>query len=119
MNVPLFNQQGWNVGKVYNVAGNLILTETSSREDFLRALGGLKQELAALDQIDATERAELEAEVDGALADAGAPEPSKERVVSRLQRLAERLSAFGGVVAGALEVAHAVTAVAAWAGTFL
>ena len=118
MNSAVFNQPGWNVGRVYNIAGNLILSETSSREDFLDALRELRQELATLDQVDAAQRAELDTELDGALMEASSPQPSKERVVGRLERLGERLSALGGVMSRALDVAKTVASVAAWATNF-
>jgi hypothetical protein len=119
MNAPIFNQPNWQVGEAYNVAGNLNLTRTSSREDFLQALRQLKLELAGLDRIDAAQRADLEADLDAVVVEASGPEPSKERVVTRLESVRQRLTAFGKVMSRALEVAASVAIVAAWAASFL
>lgn len=111
----VFHQPNWDVrGDVYNTAGDLILTKTSTREDLAKALIDLKAELAAIGDIPDDDRRLLEQEADAAAADAKRPEVPKEQVVSRLDRIRERLSALGGVASGALDLAKTVAAIAGW-----
>ncbi len=114
-----FNQQGWQVrGDVYNVAGNLILSKDGSKGDFLRALEEVKRELADLPDVDETTRQGLTKELQQAAEEANSPAPSRENVVTRLERVRARLESLGGAAAAAMGLASTIGSIAAWAGGF-
>jgi hypothetical protein len=114
----MFNQPNWSVNEVYNVAGDLILSKSSGKQDFVAALQELKAEVARLTDLDRSERDVLEGELEGAIGEASSPDPDRDGIVRRLTSVRERLTAVGGAVSSALEVAKIVGAVAIWAGGF-
>jgi hypothetical protein len=115
----LFQQTYTHVaGDVYNVAGDLILTKTSSKEDFAKVVRDLKAELAALDDIPEPERRELEQELEATAEEAAGSMPKRDRIVARLTAVKERLDSLEGAAASAVRVAATVGSVALWASKF-
>jgi preprotein translocase subunit SecY len=72
-------------------------------------------------ELDAAERSLVQRELEQAAEEAEKPkgERNKDKIVSRLDEVKNRLAALGGAAAGALALATTITQLVAWAGTFL
>jgi hypothetical protein len=110
-----FNQANWNVsGDVYNTAGDLILPRNGSPGDLRTALQKIRADLADLDEIDPAERAEMNAQLERAEADAAAPAAEQHGLSARLRSVKERLESLDGATGAALGLAKTLGAVAVW-----
>ncbi|CCK27730.1 hypothetical protein BN159_3351 [Streptomyces davaonensis JCM 4913] len=107
-----FDQSGWQLqnSRVYNIAGNLTLTEHSGPREFAEVVAELQSRVRKLTDVAEAEREAVNTELAEALA--GGEEPAAER----LTRLAERLRDLGGSTAAATELGNSVDALAQWAG---
>jgi hypothetical protein len=113
---PLFDQKGWKVDKVYNVAGDLILTEGGSRDDFVQALQRLRRDVEDLPELDDGDRRALAQELTSATEEAAQPDPPKDRMLTRLSRIQARLQALSGASVAAASIANSIAGVAHIAG---
>jgi hypothetical protein len=116
-NAPLFNQPGWQVNKVYNVAGDL--HEGATPADLVAALRQLRGLVAGLDEVAPAQRAEIEADLDGAIEEAGQPEPDRDRVIGRLTRIGERLKALGAAAGASFALLKSVSDIIDWSQVHL
>ncbi|MDT9697748.1 hypothetical protein [Streptomyces sp. P17] len=110
--MAFFDQSGWQLqnSRVYNIAGNLTLTEHSGPREFAEVVAELQSQVRALTDVAESEREAVNAELAEALAN------GEEPVAGRLTRLADRLRALGGTTAAATELGNSVDALAQWAG---
>ncbi|GAA5707504.1 MULTISPECIES: hypothetical protein [Streptomyces] len=139
----VFNQSGWNVGKVYNIAGDLRLTDRSSPQEFAEALNELRSRIRALEDVPGADLAAMDAELaqaalaadthagehatDAATDDAASgedatgdgPSPGDDIVAGRLTRVANRLRALGTATAAASELGTSLDTMAQWVGHHL
>ncbi|MFE9994363.1 hypothetical protein [Streptomyces avermitilis] len=135
----VFNQSGWNVGKVYNIAGDLRLTDRSSPQEFAEALNELRSRIRALEDVPGADLAAMDAELaqaalaadthagEDATADAASgedatgdgPPPGDDIVAGRLTRVANRLRALGTATAAASELGTSLDTMAQWVGHHL
>ncbi|MGX5184199.1 hypothetical protein ACWKT5_15580 [Streptomyces avermitilis] len=135
----VFNQSGWNVGKVYNIAGDLRLTDRSSPQEFAEALNELRSRIRALEDVPGADLAAMDAELaqaalaadthagEDATADAASgedatgdgPSPGDDIVAGRLTRVANRLRALGTATAAASELGTSLDTMAQWVGHHL
>ena len=117
---PTFDQRDWDVrGDVYNVAGDLLLTKESSKEDLAAAVAAVRAELSGLANLPDEDRREIDQELAAAADEAIKPEAEPDRIKSRLERVRDRLESLDGIAAGALNVAKTAGRIAAWVGAFL
>lgn len=110
-----FQQNNWQLhgSKVYNIAGDLHLTEHSSPQEFSAVLDELRARIRALDTIP---EADLEV-IDAELAETHDDETGDgEAVAGRLTRIANRLRALGGTTTAAIELGSALDTLAQFAG---
>jgi hypothetical protein len=105
-------------GDVYNVNGDLILTKTSTKDDFVREVRKLKEQLAALEELPGQDRHELESQLEETAEEAAAPTPRRDRIVERLNAVKERLDSLEGAAGSAVKLATTIGSVAVWAGKF-
>jgi hypothetical protein len=116
---PLFSQPNWTVsGDVYNVAGDLILTKDSSKQDFVKAIEDLRDEVARLEDVDESRRIEAVSYLDSSVQEARRENPSKPTVVDRLKQAAGVLEAGSGTAENAWKLAKTLGSIAVWAATF-
>ncbi|MGW7048432.1 hypothetical protein ACWGDT_38370 [Streptomyces avermitilis] len=138
----VFNQSGWNVGKVYNIAGDLRLTDRSSPREFAEALNELRSRIRALEDVPDTDLAAMDAELaqaalaadthdgddgddstdddaTGDVATGDGPSPGDDIVAGRLTRVANRLRALGTATAAASELGTSLDTMAQWVGHHL
>jgi hypothetical protein len=124
------DQSGWQIaGGVHmahemtinqvQVGGDLVLTESSTREDFGRVVRDLQQQLMALQGVQQDVREELASELEQTVTEAEQTDPPKSQILTRLERVKQALRHLGGDAAGALALASSVATVAAWAASFL
>ncbi|MFG2778797.1 hypothetical protein ACGFY7_13255 [Streptomyces prunicolor] len=143
-----FDQSSWQLhnSRVFNIAGDLRLTEQSGPAEFAEAVTELRSRIGALEGVPESERAALDAELadianiagdalEGAseaghgtsaepdAVDADAPEDTEDApdgtddaVTGRLTRFANRLRALRGTAAAAAELGNTVDELARWAG---
>ncbi|MEU2587770.1 hypothetical protein ABZ612_33625 [Streptomyces avermitilis] len=135
----VFNQSGWDVGKVYNIAGDLRLTDRSSPREFTEALNELRSRIRALEDVPDAALAAMDAELaqaalaadthdgedstdDDATGDdatGDGPVPGDDIVAGRLTRVANRLRALGTATAAASELGTSLDTMAQWVGHHL
>ncbi|MET8025752.1 hypothetical protein [Streptomyces avermitilis] len=135
----VFNQSGWNVGKVYNIAGDLHLTDRSSPREFAEALNELRSRIRALEDVPDADLTAMDAELaqaelaahtrdgedatdDAATGDdatGDGPSPGDDIVAGRLTRVANRLRALGTATAAASELGTSLDTMAQWVGHHL
>jgi hypothetical protein len=109
------NMSNWTVTNAYVINGDLHLTQTDGREEFLRVLRELRGTAQQLEGTDQEEREEIEAGFQ-AVEDAGAaPQAEADVVVGRLRRLSNRLRALGVTAGAAVELGQSVENMAHWA----
>ena len=113
-----FIHTDWASRDVYNTAGHLILTSSSSKQDLITALLALKAQLARLDGVPQGDRRRIVQDVDRTVAALRMPSPPRYQITIRLQRIKQRLSALEGS-GGALPLANVVGDIAAWVVTTL
>ncbi|MEU9363827.1 hypothetical protein AB0D78_11395 [Streptomyces avermitilis] len=135
----VFHQSGWNVGKVYNIAGDLHLTDRSSPREFAEALNELRSRIRALEDVPDADLTAMDAELaqaalaahtrDGedAADDAATGDDATgdglssgdDIVAGRLTRVANRLRALGTATAAASELGTSLDTMAQWVGHHL
>ncbi len=116
---PLFSQPNWTVhGDVYNTAGDLILTKTSTSQDLVAAIEDFKNEVARLEDIDANRKAEIVSDLDASVQEARRENPSKATVVDRLKHAESVLEAGSSTAEKAWKLAKTLGSIALWAATF-
>jgi hypothetical protein len=140
-----FNQSSWQLhnSRVFNIAGDLRLTEQSGPAEFAEAVAELRSRIGALEGVPESERAALDAELADIAGDAlegageagpgtsaepdaedsddpedteAAPDGTDDAVTGRLTRFANRLRALRGTAAAAAELGNTVDELARWAG---
>ena len=114
-----FDQSSWQLhnSRVYNIAGDLHLTEQSGPQDFADAVTRVRTDLGALDDVPEDERAALDGELALVEEEAAAEEgPEADAVAGRLARVAGRLRALRGATTAAVELGNSVDSLAQWAG---
>lgn len=101
-----FDQSGWQLqsSRVYNIAGNLTLTEHSGPDELAEVVTGLQSRVRELTGIAEADREAVNA----ALAEAVAS--GDEEMAERLTELGNRLRALGGT-----ELGTSVDVLAQWA----
>jgi hypothetical protein len=140
-----FNQSNWHVNKVYNIGGDLHLTEQSGPADFVAAVEELRARARALENVPAPERAALDQELAevaalGELDDAESAGPAEDaeadaegtddaadagdstrsgRAVRGLARVGALLRGLTGAATAANELGVSVDELAQWAGHHL
>jgi hypothetical protein len=116
---PVFQQLNWSVqGNVYNVAGDLVLSKESTKEDFQKALDGLRQEILKLRNVEPSRKDELAHDIESVERESRRDAPEKGIVVSRLNSVKATLEALTGTVVGAGELGKVVAQAALWAAAF-
>ena len=119
-NRPVFQQSNWSVhGNVYNVAGDLVLSKDGTKEDFQKALDGLRQEILNLQNLESSRKEELTHDIESVERESRRDTPEKGIVVSRLNSVKATLEAVKGTVIGAADLGKAVAQTALWAAAFL
>ncbi|MEV6479022.1 hypothetical protein [Streptomyces sp. NPDC051576] len=140
-----FDQSSWQLhnSRVFNIAGDLRLTEQSGPAEFAEAVAELRSRVGALEGVPESERAALDAELAQIAGDAlggtgeadgdtaadpdveaandqddaeAAPDGTDDAVTGRLTRFANRLRALRGTAAAAAELGNTVDELARWAG---
>ncbi|MFB7246920.1 hypothetical protein CW362_35785 [Streptomyces populi] len=119
-----FHQENWQLqgSKVYNITGDLHLTEQSGTAEFVAALNELRSKVQELTDLPTEERRELDQDLAAAdpTADTdGVDATDGDAVSGRLTRIAHRLRALGGTATAALELGTAVDSLAQYAGQHL
>ncbi|MER6024655.1 hypothetical protein [Streptomyces sp. NPDC001851] len=119
-----FHQNHWQLqgSKVYNIAGDLRLTEQSGPQEFAAVLRELRTRIGALESLSEPERADLDrdlAQADPTADGDGTDTVEGDVVAGRLTRIAGRLRALGGTAAAAVELGGAVESLAHFAGQHL
>ncbi|MFF0010254.1 hypothetical protein [Streptomyces sp. NPDC005374] len=114
-----FDQSSWQLhnSRVYNIAGDLHLTEQSGPQDFADAMTRVRADLGALDGVPEDERTALDEELALVEEESAAEErPGADAVAGRLARVAGRLRALGSATTAAVELGNSVDSLAQWAG---
>ncbi|MEW2509700.1 hypothetical protein [Streptomyces sp. NPDC046870] len=119
-----FHQENWQLhgSKVYNIGGDLRLTEQSSPQEFAAVLQELRARLAALETLPEADRRDIDEDLAAADSDADGDETDTAQgdvVAGRLSRIANRLRALGGTATAAVELGAAVDTLAQFAGQHL
>jgi hypothetical protein len=109
---PIFDQRGWQVNRVYNVAGDL--HEGASPADLVASLRELRDLVDGLAGVAPAQRAEIGSEVAEAIEAAGEPEVDGDRVVGALTRVRDRLRILGLAAGEGLTVTKTVADIIAW-----
>ena len=98
-----FDQPGWTVqGNVYNIAGDMNVSASSSKDEFLAALRQFKSEIDKARDLPADKADELKEDVDSAIKAIDKPQPNKERAVERLTTIQKVLDGLKGSAESAL-----------------
>ena len=114
-----FYQTGWQVhGGVYNVNGDLILSQNSSKADFIKVLEEFKADIEKLPGLEQDKSTEIQADMSAAIREAGLNVPSKDIVINRLNSVKSTLEAVRGSVQAAWDVAKTLGSIARWATVF-
>ncbi|MET7568190.1 hypothetical protein ABZT04_06750 [Streptomyces sp. NPDC005492] len=114
-----FDQSSWQLhnSRVYNIAGDLHLTEQSGPREFADAVTRVQADLGALDYVPESERAALDGELALVVEEATAEgDAAPDAMVGRLTRVAGRLRALRGATTAAVELGNSVDSLAQWAG---
>lgn len=118
-----FDQSSWQLhhSKVYNVAGDLHLTEQSGPREFAAVVESLRERLGTLEGVPDDEQSALDEELADIAASAssdGSDEADTvgDPVAGRLTRLAVRLRALRGTATAAAALGGSVDELARWAG---
>jgi len=127
-----FDQSSWQLhnSRVYNIAGDLYLTEQSGLLDLANAVARLRSDLGGLETVPEAERAAIDEELAGIAAQtdetSDTEDPDAEEqddgtstgdvIAGRLARLANRLRALRGTTTAAVQLGESVDSLAHWAG---
>jgi hypothetical protein len=115
----VFQQSNWTVqGNVYNVAGDLVLSKDSTKEDFQKALDEIKQEILKFQDLDSSRKEELARDIESVERETRREAPEKGIVVSRLNSVKATLEAVKGTVMGASDLGKTIAQAAIWAAAF-
>jgi hypothetical protein len=98
-----FNQTGWTVqGNVYNIAGDMNVSATSSKDEFLAALRQFKSEIDKAQDLPPDEADDLKSNLDAATRAIDRPQPNKERAIEKLSTMQTILEKLKGSAESAL-----------------
>jgi hypothetical protein len=98
-----FNQPNWKVeGNVYNIAGNMNVSASSSKDEFLAGLRQFKSEIDKAQDLPADKADELKEDVDSAIKAIDKPQPNKARAVDRLTNIQKVIDGLKDNVGSAL-----------------
>ncbi|MFC8515911.1 hypothetical protein [Streptomyces sp. NPDC057257] len=129
-----FDQSSWQLSnsRVYNIAGDLRLTEGGGPAEFAAVVAELRSRVQALEGVSESERAAVDAELAQVVglsesvgeADAGPPgddeiddgDDSRRGIVRRLGRARDLLRGVTGTVTAATELGDSLDTLAHWAG---
>jgi hypothetical protein len=104
-----FNQPNWNVaGNVYNIARDMNVSASSSKDEFLAALRQFKSEIDKAQDLPADKADEMKEDVDTAIKAIDKPQPNKERAVERLTTIQKVLDGLKGNVGSALALGNLI-----------
>ncbi len=92
---------------------------TVPKEDFQKALDGLRQEILNLQNLESSRKEELTHDIESVERESRRDTPEKGIVVSRLNSVKATLEAVKGTVIGAADLGKAVAQTALWAAAFL
>jgi hypothetical protein len=99
----VFNQPNWKVeGNVYNIAGDMNVSATSSKDEFLAALRQFKSEIDKAQDLPADQADEMKDDVDSAIKAIDKPQPNKARAADRLTNIQKVLDGLKGSAESAL-----------------
>jgi hypothetical protein len=114
-----FNQTYQNVGSVYNVNGDLILSSASTRDDLADQLQRIKRELNKLPDLSSTTRDEVSATLDKAARESKSPATSKSSIVDQINTAGTLLKKSSGMAENAVKLAETLFKIATWVGAIL
>lgn len=115
----VFDQRGWEVsGDVYNVNGDLILTENSTREDFSHALADLKSEISQLNDLPTELKQQVSQSLEQAAKAAELPQAEKDSIVECLDTAKDILDSVKNTVDGARKIAKTIKKIGGWVAAF-
>ena len=104
-----FNQPDWKVqGNVYNIAGDMNVSASSNKDEFLAALRQFKSEIDKAQDLPADKADEMKDDVDTAIKAIDKPQPNKERAVERLTTIQKVLDGLKGNVGSALALGNLI-----------
>ena len=105
----VFNQPNWNVaGNVYNIARDMNVSASSSKDEFLAALRQFKSEIDKAQDLPADKADEMKEDVDTAIKAIDKPQPNKERAVERLTTIQKVLDGLKANVGSALALGNLI-----------
>ena len=113
----MFNQTFHNVNNVYNIGGDLVLNQDSTKDDLVKAL---KEALADIRQlpIDERDKQAAEAQLQAAVDESSQAKPAKSSVVDCLKKAESTLSTVSGATSKVLEIGKYIGQIAFWAASF-
>ncbi len=104
-----FNQPNWQVtGNVYNIAGDMHVSASSSKDEFLVALRQFKSEIDKAQDLPTDQADELKEDVDTAIKAIDKPQPNKARAVERLTTIQKVLDGLKDNVGSALALGNLI-----------
>jgi hypothetical protein len=109
---PVFDQRGWQVNKVYNIAGDL--HEGASPAELVASLRQLRDLIGELPGLAPAQRAEIGGDVTEAIEAAAEPQVDGDRVVGALTRVRDRLRILGLAAGEGLTLTKSVADIIAW-----
>jgi hypothetical protein len=107
--ISSFDQRSRDVqGNAYNIADDLNLSASPSRDEFVAALWKLKDELAKAEDLPADVASDLKDVLDDAIEAAERPQPNKERTVKKLAAMQEIVDGLKDNAGSALALGHLI-----------
>jgi len=105
-----FDQRGWNIsgGNVYNIAGDLNIGTSPSKDELLAALRQLQGELAKAQDLPTDEGDDLKANLDQAIKSVDRAQPNKDRAVEKLSTMKNILEGLKDNVGSALALGNLI-----------
>jgi hypothetical protein len=114
-----FNQTYQQVGNVYNIDGNLILSSASTRDDLIEQLRRIQHELDAFVSLPKTTRLQVAGSLADAASAAKTPSADKKSVAATIENAGKVLQSTTGVAENAVKLANTLFTMAKWVAAFL